>query len=108
MVNNKIAPLDRTFGALADPTRRALLARLGGEGEVSVGELSQPFALSLPAVMKHLRVLEGAGLVSRRKRGRVVLCRLRAAPLDEAQAWLDEQRAFWSARLDALTDLLDE
>jgi DNA-binding transcriptional ArsR family regulator len=108
MVNHESNPLDRTFGALADPTRRALLARLGTGDEVSVSDLSAPFALSLPAVMKHLKVLEGAGLLSRRKHGRVVLCRLRAAPLDEAQAWLAEQRAFWTTRLDALAGLLED
>ncbi|MGD9600336.1 MAG: ArsR/SmtB family transcription factor [Gammaproteobacteria bacterium] len=108
MVNFKTTPLDRTFAALADPTRRALLARLGAEVEVTVSALSRPFALSLPGVMKHLKVLTLAGLVEQRKQGRVVSCRLRPEGLAEAEAWLEAQRAFWTARLDRLTDLLEE
>jgi len=108
MVNYRATPLDRTFAALADPTRRALLARLGEVEELSVSELSRPIPLSLPAVMKHLRVLEAAGLVSQRKQGRVVNCRLERAALDEAEAWLAAQRQFWTTRLDALARLLEE
>ncbi|MCP5201505.1 MAG: helix-turn-helix transcriptional regulator [Gammaproteobacteria bacterium] len=108
MVNYSPQSLDRTFGALADPTRRALLARLGAGEEISVSELSAPFPLSLPAVLKHLKVLENAGLLSRRKRGRVVLCRLCPEPLADAQTWLAAQREFWTTRLDALATVLAE
>ena len=76
--------LDRTFAALADPTRRALLARLSEKEDLSVSELAKPFSMSLPAVMKHLDVLSDAGLVTRAKSGRIVACRLRAAPMQEA------------------------
>ncbi|MBI4696472.1 MAG: helix-turn-helix transcriptional regulator [Gammaproteobacteria bacterium] len=108
MVKYSHETLDRTFSALADPTRRALLARLGTEDDVSVSALSRPFALSLPAVMKHLKVLELAGLITQAKQGRTVSCRLRPNALDEAQAWLDAQREFWNARLDRLAAALEE
>jgi DNA-binding transcriptional ArsR family regulator len=94
MVYLQSDPLDRTFAALADPTRRALLARLGEEDGVSVSDLAEPFAISLPAVIKHLDVLAGAGLIARRKRGRTVTCRLRAEPMEEAARWLDRYRRF--------------
>src|SRR5512137_2552444 len=81
--------LDRTFAALADPTRRALLARLSEKEDLSVSELAKPFSMSLPAVMKHLDVLSDAGLVTRAKSGRTVACRLRAAPMQEANDWLN-------------------
>jgi DNA-binding transcriptional ArsR family regulator len=105
MVNS--SSLDATFGALADPTRRAILARLAGT-ESSVGELARPFAMSLPAVSKHLRVLEGAGLVARRREGRVHRLRLVAAPLSQAENWIERHRAFWEERLNALDAYLRE
>jgi DNA-binding transcriptional ArsR family regulator len=99
--------LDRTFAALADPTRRALLARLS-ENALSVSELAKPFAMSLPAVMKHLDVLSDAGLVGREKNGRIVSCRLRAEPMRDANDWLNRYQKFWTDRLDQLTAFLKE
>ncbi|HEX2216849.1 MAG TPA: metalloregulator ArsR/SmtB family transcription factor, partial [Xanthobacteraceae bacterium] len=84
MVKYSDQPLDRTFAALADPTRRALIARLGEQEDVSITELARPFAVSLPAIMKHLGVLSDAGLITRTKTGRTVSCRLNAAPMEEA------------------------
>jgi DNA-binding transcriptional ArsR family regulator len=98
--------LDRTFQALADPTRRAILARLA-DGEASVGELAEPFAMSLPAVSKHLKVLEGAGLIERRRDGRTLYCRVRATPLRDADQWLARYRAFWEGSLDSLAQYLE-
>ncbi|MDH3498129.1 MAG: metalloregulator ArsR/SmtB family transcription factor [Gemmatimonadota bacterium] len=98
--------LDRTFGALADPIRRAILARLA-EGESSVGELARPFDVSRPAISRHLRVLERAGLVRRARDGRVSRCALDAGPLREAADWVDHYRRFWEAQLDALARYLD-
>jgi len=100
--------LDRTFAALSDPTRRALLARLEAEDAVSVSELAKPFAMSLPAIMKHLDVLTDAGLVTRQKTGRTVACRLRAQPMQEAMNWLSKYERFWSERLDRLAAYLEE
>jgi DNA-binding transcriptional ArsR family regulator len=97
--------LDRTLLALADPTRRAILQRLS-EGEARVTELAQPFAMSLNAVSKHIRMLERARLVQRRRAGREHLLSFHSEPLDEAAAWIEHQRAFWTARLDALDALL--
>jgi DNA-binding transcriptional ArsR family regulator len=102
------AALDRTFAALADPTRRALLARLSQKDSLSVSELAKPFAMSLPAVMKHLDVLSDAGLVARNKSGRIVSCRLRADPMQEANEWLNRYQRFWSDRFDQLAALLEE
>jgi DNA-binding transcriptional ArsR family regulator len=102
------AQLDRTFAALSDPTRRALLARLEGEDTVSVSDLAKPFAMSLPAIMKHLDVLTDAGLVTRKKTGRTVACRLRAEPMQEAMQWLGKYERFWSERLDRLAAYLEE
>jgi DNA-binding transcriptional ArsR family regulator len=96
MVYYSPAALDRTFAALADPTRRALLARLSETDNVSISELAKPFAMSLPAVMKHLDVLSDAGLVARNKTGRTVACRLRAAPMEQATDWLNRYQRFWS------------
>jgi DNA-binding transcriptional ArsR family regulator len=96
--------LDATFAALADPTRRAILARLAA-GDASVTELAEPFDMSQPAISKHLKVLENAGLVSRTRDAQRRPCRLEAAPLAEASAWLERYRAFWEpsfARLDGL------
>ncbi len=97
--------LDRTLGALADPTRRALLQRLS-RGEARVTDLARPFAISLNSVSKHIRRLERAGLVRRRRSGREHFLSLNPQPLDEAAAWMERQRAVWTARLDALDRLL--
>ena len=101
MVNYSAPALDAVFSALADPTRRAILARLA-RGESSVSELAEPFDVSLPAILKHLRVLERAGLITHEKDGRVRRCRLDAKPLRRAVSWLEHYRAFWGVRLDAL------
>ena len=101
MVNYE-ARLDRTFAALVDPTRRAILARLEREGDTSVSDLARPFAIKLPAVMKHLDVLDAAGLIARSKAGRTVTVRLSPAPIREAMDWLRRYERFWSARLDRL------
>jgi len=108
MVNYQSDPLDRTFAALADPTRRALIARLGEQDGLSVSELAQPFPVSLPAIMKHLDVLSDAGLIAREKTGRTVACRLTAAPMEQAMSWLNRYEKFWSARLDQLAAFLKE
>jgi DNA-binding transcriptional ArsR family regulator len=97
--------LDRTLTALADPTRRAILHRLS-RGEARVTELAGPFAMSLNAVSKHIRVLERADLVRRRRSGREHVLSFNPKPLDAATAWIEAQRALWYARLDALDDLL--
>ncbi|HEX3886966.1 MAG TPA: metalloregulator ArsR/SmtB family transcription factor [Phenylobacterium sp.] len=94
--------LDRTFAALTDPTRRAILARLERQDTASVSELAEPFAIKLPAVMKHLDVLDEAGLISRSKAGRTVTVRLRPEPMREAMDWLQRYERFWSASLDRL------
>lgn len=94
--------LDRTFAALADPTRRAILTRLEREDRVSVSELARPFAIKLPAVMKHLDVLDDAGLITRSKIGRTVTVRLSPEPMKEAMDWLRRYERFWSASLDRL------
>jgi DNA-binding transcriptional ArsR family regulator len=108
MVYYSPAPLGRTFAALADPTRRALLARLSQTDGLSVSQLAEPFSMSLPAVMKHLDVLSDAGLVTRNKSGRTVSCRLRAEPMHEANEWLNRYQRFWSDRLDQLAAFLEE
>jgi DNA-binding transcriptional ArsR family regulator len=100
--------MDRTFAALSDPTRRALLARLGGQENLSVSELAQPFAMSLPAIMKHLDVLSEAGLIAREKTGRTVACRLIATPMQRAMNWLSSYERFWSDNLDRLVALVEE
>ena len=97
--------LSSTFHALADPTRRAILARLA-LGEVSVGELAEPFDMSLPAVSKHLKVLEGAGLISRSRDAQYRPCRLEPQALKSVDAWLEEYRRLWEQRLDRLEDYL--
>jgi DNA-binding transcriptional ArsR family regulator len=93
--------LTRTFAALADPTRRAILARLA-EGEATVTDLAAPFPISVQAVSKHLKVLERAGLISRGRSAQLRPSRLRAAPLEDAAAWLERYRAFWEASFDRL------
>jgi DNA-binding transcriptional ArsR family regulator len=99
--------LSTTYAALADPTRRAILARLAA-GEATVGELAEPFAMSLPAVSKHLKVLERAGLIARRRQAQWRPCRLEAGPLKDAAQWLDHYRRFWDESLDRLDDYLAE
>ena len=94
--------LDRTFAALVDPTRRAILTRLEREDGVSISELARPFAIKLPAVMKHLDVLDRAGLITRSKVGRTVTVRLSPEPIREAMDWLRRYERFWSASLDRL------
>lgn len=96
------ANLDRTFAALVDPTRRAILARLAEEGSASVSELATPFSIKLPAIMKHLDVLGEAGLITRSKQGRTVTVRLSPEPMREAMEWLRHYERFWSASLDRL------
>jgi DNA-binding transcriptional ArsR family regulator len=108
MVKYRETALDRTFSALADPTRRALLARLRGRPGVSVSELARPFTVSLPGVMKHLDVLSDAGLIKRTKTGRIVTCRLTAAPMEQAMDWLNRYQRFWSQQLDRLATFVEE
>jgi len=98
--------LDRTFGALADETRRAILGRLA-HGDATVGELARPFRVSRPAISKHLRVLERAGLVQRAREGRVSRCGLDASAMREAAEWVDRYRAFWEGQLDALSRYIE-
>jgi DNA-binding transcriptional ArsR family regulator len=102
MVNYKEQRLDRIFAAIEDGTRRAILARLEREDSASVSELAQPFAIKLPAVMKHLDVLHDAGLITRSKAGRIVTVRLRPEPMREAMDWLQRYQRFWSRSLDRL------
>ena len=99
-------PLSLKFAALADPTRRAILARLVS-GETSVMKLAEPFDMSLPAVSKHLKVLEGAGLVTRSREAQWRPCRIEAAALREVDDWLEKYRRFWEIRLDRLEEYLD-
>lgn len=99
--------LDRTFAALADPTRRAILARLA-RGDTTVGDLARPFRVSRPAISKHLRVLERAGLVRRAPEGRMSRCELDAAAMREAAEWIDRYRVFWSNRLGALKRYVEQ
>ena len=106
MVNYTREELDSTFSALADPTRRAILERLS-KTSCTVSELAQPFDMSLPAVSKHLRVLEEAGLLARRKEGRVHRIRLVAEPMREASDWITAYREFWEGRLDALAEYVE-
>ena len=99
--------LDSTFAALADPTRRAILARLAS-GEVAVNELAEPFDMSLPAISKHLKVLESAGLIARGRDAQRRPCRLEPAPLKDAVEWLERYRRLWEDRLDGLGAYLRE
>jgi DNA-binding transcriptional ArsR family regulator len=107
MVEYKASLLDRTFGALADPTRRRILAQLA-KGEECVTDLARPHAMTLAAVSKHLIVLEKAGLVKRRRNGRVHSLKLQARPLKEAQAWINRYREFWEGNLDQFEKYLDQ
>jgi DNA-binding transcriptional ArsR family regulator len=97
--------LSATFAALADPTRRAILTRLS-RGETSVSELAKPFDMSLPAVTKHLKVLQRAGLITQGRQAQWRPCRLEAKPLADVAAWVEQYRKFWEARLDRLEDYL--
>jgi DNA-binding transcriptional ArsR family regulator len=107
MVKYSASTLNRTFAALADPTRRRILAHLA-RGDKCVTHLAKPHAMSLPAVSKHLRVLEKAGLLRRRRYGRVHEMRLDAKPLQEAARWVDEYRKFWQGSLDRLAEYLEK
>ncbi len=107
MVNYSQAGLDATFTALADPTRRAILARLA-TGERTVGELAEPFDVSLPAISKHLRVLERAGLLRQERDGRIRRCQLSVRPLRDANRWIDRYRRHWEERFQRLDALLEE
>src|SRR5688572_6505445 len=107
MVERHSQLLDRTFGALADPTRRRILEQLS-RGEECVTELARPHAMSLAAVSKHLIVLENAGLVKRRRDGRVHCLALEAKPMKEAQAWIDRYRKFWEGNLDQFEKYLEK
>ncbi|MGC1273091.1 MAG: metalloregulator ArsR/SmtB family transcription factor [Planctomycetaceae bacterium] len=98
--------LSTTFAALADPTRRAILARLATSGETSVTELAEPFEMTLPAISKHLKVLERAGLIERSREAQWRPCRLKAAPLKNASVWIDGYRQFWEESFDRLDDYL--
>jgi DNA-binding transcriptional ArsR family regulator len=107
MVKYDDKALDRVFSALADPTRRAILARLSS-GDISVTDLAAPFEMTLPAVSKHLKVLERAGLVARGRSAQWRPCRINGRPLREAVGWLEDYRRFWDARLDRLDDFLKD
>jgi len=105
MVSNN--PLDQVFGALADPTRRVILERLT-RGEATVGELARPFRMSRPAVSKHLRVLERAGLVHRTIDGRITRCNLSAGPMRDAAKWVERYREYWDDQLDQFKRYLED
>lgn len=99
--------LDKTFAALADPTRRAIVQRLA-KGDASVNELAEPFEMSLPAVSRHLKVLEGAGLLQRRREGKYRPCRLDGRALMQAAGWINTYRQFWGDQFDRLADFLEQ
>jgi DNA-binding transcriptional ArsR family regulator len=105
MLNNSTALLDRTFSALADPTRRAILLRLSS-GEATVHELARPFPISAPAISRHLRVLESAGLIARRRDAQRLHCRLEPQSLKTATEWLEFYRSFWNDSFDRLAEHL--
>ncbi len=105
MLNQSVAPLDLMFQALADPTRRVMVERLS-RGPASVSELAEPFAMSLPAVLQHLQVLEASGLVRSQKLGRVRTCRLAPTALGAAERWIAARRSAWERHLDRLGDYL--
>ena len=104
-MENYAASLNNVFHALADPTRRSVIARLGS-GSASIKELAEPFGLGLPSFLKHIKVLENSGLIASEKVGRVRTCKLKRANLIAAQKWFDEQRAGWESRYDNLDNLL--
>jgi DNA-binding transcriptional ArsR family regulator len=105
-LNEVVDPLSITFAALADPTRRAILTRLA-EGDAHVGDLAQPFDISAPAISRHLRVLENAGLISREVNAQWRLCRLRTPPLQQAHGWLEHYAEHWERSLARLTELVE-
>lgn len=107
MVKYKTVSLNTTFSALADPTRRKILARLSKKSS-AVSDLAEPFSISLPAISKHLRVLEGAGLIFREKEGQIRRCYLVAEPLKEAANWITHYQKFWKDQLDGLKDYLEK
>ena len=108
MVKFYTAPLDRTFAALSDATRRALVMRLAQQPGLSVSELATPYPMSLPAVMKHLDVLSDAGLIRRNKTGRIVACELTPEPMETAMNWLNGYLRFWSEQLNHLAALMEK
>lgn len=108
MVKHKSSPIDRTFAALADPTRRHVLLRLKGEPGLSVSELARPFSVTLAGMMKHLDVLSDAGLITRAKTGRTVSVNLSAGPMREAMEWLQRYQQFWTVSIDRLVALVEE
>jgi DNA-binding transcriptional ArsR family regulator len=108
MVKYHASAMDRTFSALADPTRRQVLLRLKDEPGLSVSELARPFSLKLPGMMKHLDVLSDAGLITRAKTGRTVSVNLSAEPMREAMAWLSQYERFWTVSLDRLVALVED
>lgn len=108
MAKHKTSNMDRTFWALADPTRRGVLQRLIDEPGLSISELAEPFSLKLPGMMKHLDVLSDAGLITRSKIGRTVSVNLSVAPMQEAIAWLNRYERFWNVSLDRLAALVEE
>lgn len=105
MLNYSAPPLERIFHALADPTRLAVVERLG-QGQLAVGELAKPFALSLPAVLQHLQILEASGLVRTEKIGRTRMCRLEPAALEAVERWVAGRRAVWERHFDRLGEYL--
>jgi DNA-binding transcriptional ArsR family regulator len=107
-VKYQASEMDRTFGALADPTRRRILLRLKDEPGLSVSELARPLSLKLPGMMKHLDVLSDAGLVTRTKSGRTVSVHLSVGPMREAMAWLNRYESLWTVSLDRLVALVEE
>jgi DNA-binding transcriptional ArsR family regulator len=107
-MNTSTNALDRTFAALAHPTRRAILTRLARQGSASISELAEPFDVSLMMVSKHLKVLTDAALVRRQKDGRVQRCSFDPAPIAGASDWIDEHRRFWNQQLDSLADYLEK
>jgi DNA-binding transcriptional ArsR family regulator len=107
MVNNSAAQLDQIFHALSASTRRGILAQLAREGEATVGDLAAPYEMSAPAISKHLRVLEEAGLIEREIDGRIHRCRLGSAPLGDAAQWIEKTRHFWEERFAALARHLE-
>jgi DNA-binding transcriptional ArsR family regulator len=108
MVHYKDDGLDRVFAALADPTRRGMIARIAEDPDASASSIARPFDMSLPAAMKHLAILEKAGLVSRTKSGRTVHYRLSAERMRDVLQWLEHYAVFWSDRLDSLTQFLED
>ena len=101
-------PLHAVFGALSDPTRMAIVERLVREGETSAGDLAQPFAMSKPAISRHLRVLENNGLIEKRIERQFRMCRIRPEAVESISNWIDEQRKFWNVSFDRLDEILTE